>query len=112
MPANSTAQPALGDTVQAAGSAASAKLDSTLEELKGRASRVAQDTLDTLDELRTRAKPYMDRAKPYMDEASDRLAEAERYLVDRVQKQPLTTTFAALGVGVLIGLILAGGRSR
>ena len=37
---------------------------------------------------------------------------AERYLVDRVQKQPLTTTFAALGVGVLVGLILAGGRSR
>ena len=45
-------------------------------------------------------------------DAGDRWAVAERYLVDRVQKQPLTTTFAALGVGVLVGLILAGGRSR
>jgi hypothetical protein len=105
MPANSTAQPALDDAVQAAGSAASAKLDTTIEELKGRASRVAQDTLDQLDTLR-------DRYRPYLDEAGDRWAVAERYLVDRVQKQPLTTTFAALGVGVLVGLILAGGRSR
>ena len=105
MPANSTAQPALDDSVQAAGSAASAKLDATLEELKGhasRASRVAQDAYET---IRTQAGPYL-------DEAGDRWAVAERYLVDRVQKQPLTTTFAALGVGVLVGLILAGGRNR
>ena len=105
MPANSRAQPALEDAVQAAGSAASAKLDSTLEDLKGHATRVTQDTLETLDTLR-------DRYRPYLDEAGDRWEVAERYLVDRVQKQPLTTTFAALGIGVLVGLILAGGRSR
>ena len=105
MPAHSNAQPALDDAVQAAGSAASAKLDSTIEELKGRASRVVQDAADQIDTLR-------DRYKPYLDEASDRWEVAERYLVDRVQKQPLTTTFAALGVGVLVGLILAGGRNR
>ncbi len=105
MPANSRAQPALDDTVQAAGSAASAKLDSTIEELRdhaNRATRVAQDAYEAL----------RDRASPYLDDAGDRWAVAERYLVDRVQKQPLTTTFAALGVGVLVGLILAGGRSR
>ena len=105
MPANSTAQPALDDTVQAASAAASAKLDSTIEELRGRATRVVQDAADQIDTLR-------DRYRPYIDEASDRWAVAERYLVDRVQKQPLTTTFAALGVGVLVGLILAGGRNR
>jgi ElaB/YqjD/DUF883 family membrane-anchored ribosome-binding protein len=103
MPANSTAQPALDDAVQAAGSAASAKLDSTIEELRGHATRIVQDTAEQIDTLR-------DRYRPYLDEASDRLAVAERYLVDKVQKQPLTTTFAALGVGVLVGLILAGGR--
>lgn len=100
MPANSTAQPALDDIQQA-----NAKLDATLEEIRehaNRAGRVAQDAYET---LRTRAQPYV-------EDAGDRWAVAERYLVDRVQKQPLTTTFAALGVGVLIGLILAGGRSR
>ena len=105
MAANSKSHPALEDTVQAAGSAASASLDATLEELKGhagRASRAAHDAYET----------FRSGALPYVEDAGDRWAVAERYLVDRVQKQPLTTTFAALGVGVLVGLILAGGRSR
>ena len=105
MPANSRAQPALEDAVQAAGSAASAKLDSTIDELRERASRATRVAHDTYDSLRSRASPLV-------DEAGDRWAVAERYLTDRVQKQPLTTTFAVLGVGVLVGLILAGGRSR
>ena len=105
MPAKSTAQPALDDAVQAAGSAASAKLDSTLEDLKGHAGRASRAAHDAYETIRTQASPYL-------DDAGDRWAVAERYLVDRVQKQPLTTTFAALGVGVLVGLILAGGRSR
>ena len=105
MPAKTNTHPALDDAVQAAGSAASAKFDATLEELKsqaGHASRVAQDAYET----------FRSTARPYVDDAGDRWAVAERYLVDRVQKQPLTTTFAVLGVGVLVGLILAGGRSR
>ena len=102
MPAKATAQPALDDAIQAVGSAASAHFDSTVDDLKGRATRAAQDTYETL----------RNRAGPYLDDAGDRWAVAERYLVDRVQKQPLTTTFAVLGVGVLVGLILAGGRQR
>jgi ElaB/YqjD/DUF883 family membrane-anchored ribosome-binding protein len=105
MPAKPDAQPALDDAVQAAGSAASAQLDSTLEELKGHAGRAGRAAQDAYETIRTQAGPYL-------DDAGDRWAVAERYLVDRVQKQPLTTTFAALGVGVLVGLILAGGRSR
>ncbi len=105
MPAKSTAQPALEDAVQAAGSAASAKLDATIDELKTQAERAGRVAQDAYDGFRTRAQPYV-------EDAGDRWAVAERYLVDRVQKQPLTTTFAALGVGVLVGLILAGGRSR
>jgi len=105
MPANSTTRPALEDAVQEAGSAASASLDATLEELKSHANRASRAAQDAYETLRTRAGPYL-------DDAGDRWAVAERYLVDRVQKQPLTTTFAALGVGVLVGLILAGGRSR
>ncbi len=103
MPAKSTAQPALEDAVQTAGSAASAQLDSKLEELKGHANRAGRAAQDAYDTIRTQAGPYL-------DDAGDRWAVAERYLVDRVQKQPLTTTFAALGVGVLVGLILAGSR--
>jgi ElaB/YqjD/DUF883 family membrane-anchored ribosome-binding protein len=98
MPAKSTAQPALDEVT----GAAHARLDQAIDEFKERAQSVAQETLDT---LRTRARPYV-------DTAGARFADAERYVVERVQKQPLTTTLAALGVGVLIGLVLSSGRSR
>ena len=101
MSANTDAQPAL-DEIQSAASASTAKLDQAVGELKERAGRVARDTLQS---LRTHATPYV-------DDAGEHLQTAERFIVERVQKQPLTTTLAALGVGLLIGLIIGGGRSR
>lgn len=101
MPANSNAaQPALDDAMQAA-NATRAKFDDAVNEFRDRAGQVAQETLET---LRTRARPYV-------DDAGQRLQNAEKYLVDQVQKQPLTTTLAILGVGVLVGLVLASGRN-
>lgn len=107
MPANSNAQPAL-DEVQAAAAASTAKFEQALDELKERANKVAQETIST---LKTRAETLKTRAEPYVSDAGERLAVAERYIVERVQKQPLTTTLAVLGVGVLLGLVLASGRS-
>ena len=98
MPANSSVQPALDDA-QAAASASAARFEQALDELKERAGKVAQETISTLKS----------RAEPYVSDAGERLAVAERYIVERVQKQPLTTTLAVLGVGVLVGLVLASG---
>ena len=97
---NANAQ-ALEDAIQSAANASTAKFDAAINEFRERANRVAQDTLDS---LRTHAKPYL-------AEGADRYADAERYMVERVQKQPLTTTLAVLGVGIVLGLVIAGGRS-
>ncbi len=102
MAANSNAKAALDDAVNDVGVAAKSQIDQTIGDLAERAERVAQETLNNLRE----------RAKPYVGDASEHIATAERYLVERVQKQPLTTTLAVLGVGVLVGLVLAGGRHR
>ncbi len=102
MPANSTANPALEETVRNAANASRAHFDDAIGELKTRAGKVAQDTLHSLKA----------NAGPYVDDAGEHFATAERYLVERVQKQPLTTTLALLGVGVLMGLLIAGGRTR
>ena len=101
MPANSNAQDAVEDAVQST-SAATKAFEEALTEFKERASKVAQETLQTL----------RSRASPYVDTAGEQLTTAERYLVEKVQKQPMTSTLAALGIGVVVGLILAGGRSR
>ena len=102
MAANSNAKPALEDAVNDVASAARSHFDQAIGDLADRAERVAQDTLASLRE----------RAKPYMGDASEHIASAERYLVERVQKQPITTTLAVLGVGVLVGLVLSNGRQR
>ena len=101
MPASSTGQPALEDAMATTASSR-AKLEDALSDFRDRATQVAQETIET---LRTQARPYI-------GDAGQKLDEAQKYLVDRVQKQPLTTTLAVLGVGVLVGLVLAGGRNR
>ncbi len=42
--------------------------------------------------------------------AGDQLEEARAFMVDRVQERPLTVTFAALGVGFVVGLLISGSR--
>jgi ElaB/YqjD/DUF883 family membrane-anchored ribosome-binding protein len=53
---------------------------------------------------------FRDRSKAASETASDQLQTARLYVVDRVQERPFTTTLAALGAGVLIGLLFAGKR--
>jgi ElaB/YqjD/DUF883 family membrane-anchored ribosome-binding protein len=65
----------------------------------------AEKLRDTADELRGRARDYY-------DDASEHLDTAQRYIVERVQERPVASTLAAVGVGVLIGLVLSGGRRR
>ena len=49
-------------------------------------------------------------SQAYADNAGQRIDEAGRYVADQVRARPLTATGAAVGVGVLIGLLLAAGR--
>lgn len=65
-------------------------------------------------EVREKARHYYDearvRGREYYDDASERFDEYQRYLSERVQERPLQSTGIALGVGVIIGLLLAGRR--
>ncbi|HXQ11436.1 MAG TPA: DUF883 domain-containing protein [Caulobacteraceae bacterium] len=71
-----------------------------LNELTEQARKTIQEGIETLRSS----------ARVYADQAGDQLDVAQKYVSERVQERPLTATFAALGVGVLIGLLLAGGR--
>jgi ElaB/YqjD/DUF883 family membrane-anchored ribosome-binding protein len=76
--------------------------EKTLRELVERTEKLLQEGLETL-----RAQ-----SRTYADTAGESIDVAQRYVVERVQERPLTSTFAALGLGVLIGFVLSAGRDR
>lgn len=99
MPANSSLNPAL-DEARAAGEDARSQFESTLNDLARRAERAVQEGLDALKS----------RAGTYSESAGEQLDTAQRYVTTQVQERPMTTTLAALGVGVIVGFLLSGGR--
>ena len=58
---------------------------------------------DGLQVLRTQAKPMAATAE-------EGIETAQKFVVEQVRAKPLTSTVAALGVGVLVGLLLSGRR--
>jgi ElaB/YqjD/DUF883 family membrane-anchored ribosome-binding protein len=106
MSANSSLNPALGeadksaDHARAAAAKARAYFDGSINELANRAERAVQEGLASLKA----------RSGDYADIAGDRIEVAQRYVTDRVQERPMTATLAALGLGVLVGFLLSGGR--
>lgn len=49
-------------------------------------------------------------SRAYAETAGEQIDEAQRYVVEHVRERPLAATGVAVGVGVVIGLLLAGGR--
>ena len=49
-------------------------------------------------------------SRAYADTAGEQLEEAQRYVVEHVRERLLAATGVAVGLGVVIGLLLAGGR--
>lgn len=72
--------------------------------------RVKEFALRAEQAVRERAGEVRERARHYYDEASDQIETAQRYVTERVQEKPLVSTLTAVGIGVVIGMLLAGGR--
>ena len=77
---------------------------------KANADAVAKIAADVAAQTEKSLAELKERSRDYADVAGEHFETAQQYVTDRVQERPLTATFAALGVGVLIGLLLAGRR--
>jgi ElaB/YqjD/DUF883 family membrane-anchored ribosome-binding protein len=71
--------------------------ESQLADVAKRAEAIVRDSVETL-KAQTRA---------YADTAAQRLDTAQRVVVEHVREKPVQSTVTALGVGVVIGLLLA-----
>lgn len=66
------------------------------------AKRVEKSVSEGFETLRAQSRAYT-------DTAGQTLEEAQAYAAERIRERPITATLAGLGVGVLIGLLIAGG---
>jgi len=80
------------------------KLSAEAQRSFGEAARKFEKVVaEGLEQIRAQSRTYADTAGEQFD-------DAQRYVVERVKERPLVATGAALGVGLLIGLLLASGR--
>ena len=105
MPANSVDYAA--DETKSAVSAATDKATKLSAEAQrtfaDAARRIEAAVQEGIEQLRAQSRTYADTAGQQIDQAS-------QYVTERVKERPLAATGAALGVGVLIGLLLSSSR--
>ena len=89
---------ATADVVSKIAADVAAQTEQSIAEL---AKRAEQAIKEGLAELKARSRDYA-------DVAGEQFETAQQYVTDRVQERPITATLAALGVGVLVGYLLAG----
>ena len=77
-----------------------AAAERSIQDLARRAEKAIHEGIETLRQ----------QSRGYVDTAGDRLDVAQRYVVDRVHEKPVSATLAALGIGVLVGVLLSSGR--
>ena len=67
------------------------------------ARRIEAVVQDGIEQLRAQSRTYADTAGQQID-------QAQTFMTERVKERPLAATGAALGIGVLIGLLLSSSR--
>lgn len=90
--------------------AASKAADDRANGMSDEERRIREFALRAEQAVRERAGEFRERAREYYDDASDHIETAQRYVTERVQEKPLVSTLTAVGIGVVIGMLLAGGR--
>jgi ElaB/YqjD/DUF883 family membrane-anchored ribosome-binding protein len=68
------------------------------------AKRIEKAMSEGIEQLRAQTRAYSDTAGQQID-------QAQQYMTERVRERPLAATGAALGVGVVIGILLAAAFS-
>ncbi len=74
---------------------------------QGRAGDIKRRAQEALDQGVDTARYQALQAKDY---AGQQFGQAQTYVTDRIIERPLASALTALGAGVVLGLLLSGGR--
>ena len=103
MPAKMTS--AASDQAKAAADSVSDAATQVERRFADAAKRFEKVVSEGVEQIRAQSQTYADTTVEHLD-------EAQRYVSQRVRERPLMAAGTALGVGLLLGLLFAGGRSR
>lgn len=110
-PAQAKASDAATSAKRAAKTAVSEAIDKgheSLNEAIELAERNIREAAKRIDKaVRDGVETIREQTAPYREQAGQQFDEAQKYLVERVKERPVTATLAGLGVGLLLGLLLA-----
>lgn len=68
--------------------------------IRDAAKRIEKAVREGVETIRSQAEPYREGATQQID-------EAQKYVVERIKERPVVATLAGLGVGLLLGLLMA-----
>jgi ElaB/YqjD/DUF883 family membrane-anchored ribosome-binding protein len=57
--------------------------------------------------VREGVETLRNQSEPYRETATQQFDEAQKYVVERIKERPVVATLAGLGVGLLLGLLMA-----
>ncbi len=90
----------VSDHIDQAADAADETIQGAEKRIHALALRLEKAVQEGLELIRSQGRTYA-------DTASEQLDTAQRYVTEQVQERPLASTFAALGLGVLLGVVLS-----
>lgn len=114
MPTNSTTHAASeADQAKASLKNAAKHAERSLVEATDQArDRLAEAAHRTETAVREGMETLKAQSRAYADTAGTQLDEAQRYVVGKVRERPVEAALVTLGMGVVIGLLLAGRGDR
>jgi ElaB/YqjD/DUF883 family membrane-anchored ribosome-binding protein len=68
--------------------------------IRDAAKRIEKAVREGVETIRTQSGPYR-------ENAGQQFEEAQKYVVERIKERPVVATLAGLGVGLLLGLLMA-----
>jgi ElaB/YqjD/DUF883 family membrane-anchored ribosome-binding protein len=94
------ARAAVDDAAEAGHQRLNEAIDLAERNIREAAKRVEKAVREGVESLRTQAEPYRENATQQFD-------EAQKFVVERIKERPVMATLAGLGVGLLLGLLMA-----